>query len=138
METDGTRLALSGEPAAAIDLNTGVVGEDTIAVFPKELQAIEELLILCNSSAVTRPEGMNVGLALMVARPKQGMLRIYPQDWFNFADLDFGYQWVTRVARNPSTGRVSGEGFRIDPFELDDTMCNVLKTESKSWEHGLN
>lgn len=130
METRGALLALPDKPSAAIDLNTGVVGEDIIAVFPTELQAIEELLILCDSSGVNRPEAMNVGLALLVARPKQGIFRIYPQDWFNFADLDFGYQWVTRIARDPHTGRVFGEGFRIDPFELDDTLCNLVKSKS--------
>jgi len=115
-----------------MSLNTGVIGEDITAAFPKELQTLEELLILCNSSAVSRPEGMSAGLALLVARPRQGIFRIYPQDWFNDADLDFGYQWVTRVARDPETGRVFGEGFRIAPFELDDTLCNVVTARSNS------
>jgi hypothetical protein len=132
MEAEGTRLALPDFPAATMNLNTGVTGEDITAEFPKELQALEELLILCSSPAVSRPEGMSVGLALLVARPRQGSYRIYPQDWFNFADLDFGYQWVTRVARDLRTGRVFGEGFRIAPFELDDTLCNVVKAKSKS------
>jgi hypothetical protein len=132
METEGTRLALSDQPVAAIDLNTGVAGEDVVAVFPKVFQAVEELLILCNSSAVERPKGMNIGLALLVARPKQGIFRLYPQDWYNFADLDFGYQWVTRVARDTRSGKVFGEGFRIDPFELDDTLCNIVKTKSSA------
>jgi hypothetical protein len=47
---------------------------------------------------------------------------LYPQDWFNSSNLDFGYQWVTRVVRNAETGRVHGEGFRIEPFVLDETL----------------
>jgi hypothetical protein len=122
MDETGARLALSDPPAASISLKTGVIGADVRFTFPKELEAIEELLILCHSSAISVQGDTNANLALLVAQPKQSTIRLYPQDWFNSANLDFGYQWVTRVARNPETGRVHGEGFRIDPFELDDTL----------------
>ena len=108
--------------------NTGVIGENLSAVFPSELQAIEELLILCNSSAISaRDDGINANLALLVAKPNQSSYQLFPQDWFNSSDSDFGFQWVTRVARDPQTGRVRGEGFRIDPFELDDTLRKVAR-----------
>ncbi|MGA9673149.1 MAG: hypothetical protein WBQ94_28375 [Terracidiphilus sp.] len=122
----GMRLALTEPPSVSMYLNTGVTGENISAVFPKELESIDELLILCNSSAISaRDDGINANLALLVAKPKQSSYQLFPQDWFNSSDLDFGYQWVTRVARDIQTGRVRGEGFRIDPFELDDTLRNV-------------
>ncbi len=124
----GVRLALTDPPPVSMYLNTGVIDENISAVFPKELQAIDELLILCNSSAISaRNDGINANLALLVARPQQSSYQLFPQDWFNSSDLDFGYQWVTRVARDPQTGRVRGEGFRIAPFELDDTLRNVAR-----------
>ena len=127
METEGMRLALSGRPVVAMNLNTGVIGENLTAAFPKELKAVDELLILCTSSAIARQDGSGANLALLVANPRLSSFSLYPQDWFNSADLDFGYQWVTRIARDPQTGRVRGEGFRIDPFELDGTLRNALK-----------
>jgi hypothetical protein len=130
MEAAGARLVLPDKPVASMSLNTGIIGEDVPSTFPKELEVIEELLILCNSSAIGIQDGTKANLALLVAQPKQSMFRLYPQDWFNSADLDLGYQWVTRMARNPRTGRVHGEGFHIDPFELDDTLRQLRTGKS--------
>jgi hypothetical protein len=58
----------------------------------------------------------------MLLNPGSGTLRLYPQDWFNVGRVDLGYQWVTRAARDPKTGRIHGDGIRIDPFILDDSM----------------
>jgi hypothetical protein len=62
----------------------------------------------------------------MLLNPGSGTLRLYPQDWFNDGRVDLGYQWVTRVARDPETGRIHGDGIRIDPFSLDDSMRGRL------------
>jgi hypothetical protein len=126
MERAGARLALPDSPVASMNLNTSVIDENTFATFPAELQNIDELLILCMSPAIAIQGGTRANLALLVAKPKQSGYQLYPQDWFHSADLDFGYQWVTRVARDPQTGRVHGEGFRISPFELDDTLHNLV------------
>ena len=123
MRKADARLALPEPPEVSMYLNTDVTGENISAVFPKELQAIDELLILCDSSAIApREDGINANLALLVAKPRQSIFQLYPQDWFNFSDLDFGYQWITRVVRDPQTGCVHGEGFRLKPFQLDDSL----------------
>ena len=83
-------------------------------------------MILCHSSAVeATPTSELNNLALLVARLSAGTYELFPQDWFNSANLD-GYQWVTRVARDPQTGRIHGDGIRISPFVLDDTLRNAL------------
>lgn len=118
--TEGTRgLHFEGPPAAAMEM--AIRNEDDIR-FPAPLRQFSELLILCNGSTV-RGEG---GLQLLVARPDRGSCRVYPQDWFNDGDFDLGYEWVTRVTRDPATGRVHGEGIRIHSFVLDDTLRNVV------------
>jgi hypothetical protein len=118
-------LLLSQEPQAKVELTTTRIDEDLTVRFPDELKLLDELLILCHSSAIDHRADMKVDLALLVANPQLNIFRLYPQDWFNSADLDFGYQWVTRVVRNPRTGRVHGEGIRINPFELDDSLCQL-------------
>ena len=128
MSNAHARLALPEPPDVSMYLNTDVTGKNISAVFPKELQAIDELLILCDSSAVApREDGINANLALLIAKPRQSTFELYPQDWFNSSDLDFGYQWVTRVVRDPQTDRVHGEGFRLKPFELDDSLRQLAR-----------
>ena len=82
--------------------------------FPEVMREAAEVLILA------APELDR--LALYVVDTAKGVIGVYPQDWFNRANLDYAYQWVTRVAREPATGRIRGEGFRIDPFVLDASL----------------
>jgi hypothetical protein len=88
-------------------------------VFPDVMREAAELLVL----AVPELDR----LALYVIDPVEDRIDVYPQDWFNQANLDYGYQWVTRVAREPTTGRIQGEGVRIDRFVLDATYRRLAR-----------
>ena len=106
---------------AGVYIHTGILAETRVSAalaagsydhgFPEVMQEAAEILILA------APELDQ--LALYVVDTAKGVIGVYPQDWFNRAELDYAYQWVTRVAREPGTGRICGEGFRIDPFVLD-------------------
>jgi hypothetical protein len=115
----GPKVIMGGDPCAEIRLATVGTDDGRRMVFPDQFQSIDELLILCHA-------GSNQ-LALLVANPKRSFYRLYPQDWFNHSDVDFGYQWVTRVARDPVTNRVHGDGIRISPFTLDDSLRRLRK-----------
>ena len=119
MRDDRVRVMIGGNASAEMSLKTVDAADELRAEFPEQLRSIDELLILCMCSGI-REEGANV--ALLIARPRQSTYWLYPQDWFNSGGFDYGYEWVTRVARNPRTGRVHGEGFRIAPFVLDDSL----------------
>jgi hypothetical protein len=121
MNSGKAMIALGGAASRVLNLPTTNVQDELTADFPADLKPIEELLILCNSSGIDLPEGSGM-LALMVVHPRQAHYQLYPQDWFNTGGIDYGYQWVTRVARNPRTHEVHGEGFRIDPFVLDHSL----------------
>lgn len=123
MREKKSSLSYAHRPECELRIPTTVDGDERPVQVPELLQSLEEVLVLCHSSAVREsPTWESSNLALMVFRPKLGTYRLYPQDWFNDAGLDYGYQWVTRVARDPQTGRVIGDGIRIDAFELDSTM----------------
>jgi hypothetical protein len=110
-------------PFAEVAVPTNVVDRWEEIAFPEELRRIEELLILCYSSAIEHQPGADRNnLALMVTRPREGRYRLYPQDWFNGGGYDYGYQGVTRVARDSDSGRIHGDGFRIAPFVLDKSL----------------
>lgn len=96
--------------------------------FPIWLKFTDELLLWghCTSGTFKPQIGTNNNLCLVILRPKAGTAEIIPQDWFNNSEtLDFGYQWVTRVARDPGSQRVYGEGIRLASFVLDDSLRNV-------------
>jgi hypothetical protein len=116
----GPKVITGGNPCAEIRLPTVGTNDGRHIVFPEQFQSIDELLILCQTSPTPQ-------LALLIANPKRSFYRLYPQDWFNSSDVDFGYQWVTRVARDPVTKRVHGDGIRIAPFTLDDSLRRLGK-----------
>ena len=128
MNDDHVPIALGGLPTAEVRLPTDNCSDELRAEFPEQTRSLEELLILCRSSSI--PTGVpenGSNSALLVARPRESSYRIYPQDWFNSGGLDYGYQWITRIARNPLTGKVQGEGIRISPFVLDNSLRKLCK-----------
>jgi hypothetical protein len=93
------------------------------------MQELDELLVLVHSTAggATSNYADDMRLRLWIVRPVDGTVDVVPQDWFNHGAYDFDYQWVTRVAREPGTGRIVGEGVRLSPFALDDSYRRVAE-----------
>ncbi len=87
---------------------------------PSEFREIDELLILASRTAFAE-----MNLALFIVRPGENTVEVIPQDWFNKGSYDFGYQWPTRVARDPVTRKIFGEGFRLGRFVLDEAGRGV-------------
>ena len=56
----------------------------------------------------------------------KSQVEVIPQDWFNTGNYDFGYQWISRVARC-SDGSIVGDGIRLGRFELDETNRRIKK-----------
>lgn len=116
-------MLASVSPMFECEWPTHTVDEPINVRVPERLKSRDEFLIWCYSSAIQPGLGAGHGnLALMVASPADDRIKLYPQDWFNDGQVDLGYQWVTRVARDPRTRRVRGDGIRIDPFALDQTL----------------
>jgi hypothetical protein len=90
--------------------------------FPDLFTSIDELLLIGGSS-----EGSPSSAACVIvsARPRLGEVEFFPQHWFNAEKFDLGYQWVTRVARHPNSGRIIGDGIRIGPFMLSEDCMNL-------------
>jgi hypothetical protein len=88
--------------------------------FPEEFKQIEELLLIAQADS-------EVGwiLALYSIRPKENIINVIPQEWYK--EMDAGYQWPTRVARDPVTDRIFMEGNRIGKFVLDESGRQIDK-----------
>lgn len=118
-------FVLGGYPSTQLSLSTTDVMTECHANFPESIAtSLDELLIICHSSALRGASELG-DVALLVAAPGRATFNLYPQDWFNDSKPDFGYEWITRVARNPLTNHIEGEGFRINPFVLDDSLCQL-------------
>lgn len=83
---------------------------------PNEFKIINELLIIGNRFSE---------VCLFVVDLKHNITKVYPQDWFNKGDTDFGYQWITRITRLKN--KIIGDGIRIGIFELDNKYRNISK-----------
>lgn len=94
--------------------------------FPESLRSLDELLVLDSLE----------GLKLLVVNPPTDSLTVFPQDWFNKGDFDFGYQWVTRVARDKDSGVIFGEGIRLGVFELDESNRSIARWLAKEPFYG--
>lgn len=125
----GTRFhAPAGEIASVAVSTARSDGTHTIDL-PGEFRDVGELLILAHSTAEARSENHydRMHLRLWVLDAATGRLEIVPQDWFNGGAYDFGYQWVTRVARLPGSGDVVGEGIRLGVFRLDSSKRQIAE-----------
>ncbi len=116
----GARCTKFSESRSSTFFAAGVVDELAIPgrrsagghaqVFPGSMHHLSEVLLLDHTA-----------LSLVAAYPALGRVEVFPQDWLQQGSFDHGYQWVTRVARDPADGSIVGEGFRLGVFRLDET-----------------
>ena len=91
---------------------------------PHDWSRFEETLVLSDYADADGYE--KEARAIFVFNWSKRQVEVFPQDWFNTGDYDFGYQWITRVARR-SDGSIVGDGIRLGSFELDETNRRVKK-----------
>ncbi|MGD0253550.1 MAG: hypothetical protein ABSC01_12740 [Verrucomicrobiota bacterium] len=125
MRTEKRTVYHRGGEILSFQIPTFVAGELRTLTFPDPISKIKELLIPCHSSGIVYEGTGCQSLGLLIARPSRGEFEIIPQDWFNTANLDFGYQWVTQFARHSRTGKVVGGGIRISYFVLSDDLRQI-------------
>ncbi len=96
--------------------------------FPAQLADVDDFIAIVTVPNLY-PDKTNVGeIALLEISPKTRQTKLYPQDWFNLdAQIDFGYQWITRAVRNKTSGKIQIQGIRINGFELDETNRQIIR-----------
>ncbi len=118
-----TPYLLNGKPYSTVSFQLNADKESFKVEFPEDFKNFDEFITVAdipNLYLNGKAEWNNT--ALVVIKPKDNWVFIYPQDWFNQdGKVDFGYQWITRAVRNKSNNNILGQGIRIDKFELDET-----------------
>jgi hypothetical protein len=67
-----------------------------------------------------------------VLDPHAGLVEVLPQRWFTPRKFELGYQWVTRVTRDPESHHIIGEGVRMGSFELSDDGSDLRRWIEKN------
>jgi hypothetical protein len=125
----GTVQDVEGHPKtrkSSVDFISGLIAETEFPIpnkvgkyfhqFPDEMRPMKELLVL-GFVAANRPRNS----AIYVMKPSENTVEVLPMDWWNKGGYDYGYEWVTKIARDPKTLNIVGEGIRILPFLLDQS-----------------
>ncbi len=111
---------MNGAPLCALHLTLGKDVLHHTCQISEAFSVFEEIPLLTHIKGV--------GAVLAVINPKENSVSVYPQDWFNNdKEADFDYEWITRIFKNPETGRYWGRGMRIGVFELDETNRNIKR-----------
>ncbi len=91
---------------------------------PPELRMIDELLTV---APIPARETGDPAAAVFICYFQAGLVEVLPQNWFTYTKYKPGYEWITRVARDPVTHRIIGDGVRIPAFELSEDGMEVAR-----------
>jgi len=109
------RVYSKAAPLAEFEIPILAAGRHRIEV-PPRFHGIEGEMFLIHSSTGHKEAMQDI----LVLSPSSGELEVLPQNWLSGDKYDHGYQWITRVTRDPVSGRLIGDGIRIGRFELTE------------------
>jgi hypothetical protein len=119
MQSANRRMAYDGGRPVVFEIPTDV-DEGTHAIAPPAaFDNLPEVLVLADYGSEKSDHFDKMYRAIFACDFKARQVTVLPQRWFNEGRYDFGYQWITRVQREPVTGRIVGEGIRLGYFRLD-------------------
>jgi hypothetical protein len=118
----GPKVIFDGRPVASVMVPDSLKVGLNRFVFPAPFKTLPEILVLGDNASIPRT-GMKRSIYCL--RPNDGDIEVLPQDWFNLGDFDFGYQWITKVVRDPRSSRICGTGIRLKSFILDESGRTV-------------
>ena len=100
--------------------------------FPDLFKSIDEIIQVNNiDNMYSDSENDYDNCALVILKPKENKIFLYPQDWYN-KDLSFdhGYSWIPKADRNLITGKIHLDGVRIGgQLILDESYRQIEKRE---------
>jgi len=119
--TKDDRTTFKGGLAATVDLPVSLKRGVHPVDFPPSFEGIQELLLLVDD--FESPGGPFE--SLYSVRSEESLVEVFPLDWWNKGDFDYGYQWIAMVVRDPVTGNILGDGFRLTLFFMSPN-CEFL------------
>jgi hypothetical protein len=111
------RVYSATAPLAEMEISSRLTAGKHPVEVPPEFRGIDKLLLVGAYPAASNDDA---ACAILVLHPRSGEVTVLPQTWFTANKFNIGYQWITRVTRDPQTGRIIGGGIRIGNFELTE------------------
>jgi hypothetical protein len=96
---------------------------------PEQFRSLDELLLVSSRPARNRDDA---ACNVYVLYPQAGLVQVLPQRWFTATQYDVGRQWISRVARDPASHRLIGDGVRMGAFELSEDGCDLAEWIEKA------
>lgn len=118
------RIYAATAPVAEFEVPSSLAAGTHPFEFPEEFRSLSELLVISTNPS-TEPERPSA--SIFVLYPQAGLIEVLPQRWFTPMKFDTGYQWISRIARDPDSHRIVGDGVRIGTFELTDDGCELRR-----------
>lgn len=117
-----------GEPAM-FECPTTHYEESFTIDAPEQYQELGEILVLADYGPADTASNHfdTMRRAIFCCDFSTNRATVLPQDWFNKGSYDFGYQWITRVQRDPRSKKIFGEGIRLGSFRLDRSGTKIGK-----------
>jgi hypothetical protein len=127
MKARKERVRFSGGAAVVCEFPTTLDPGVHPISSPSPFHELTETLVLADGAAVGQASNHfdRMYRAIFAFDFRSGQVSVMPQVWFNEGSYDFGYQWITRVQRDATTGRVFGEGTRLGIFRLNEAGTHV-------------
>jgi hypothetical protein len=118
------RIYSATAPLAEMEISSRLTAGTHRVEVHAEFRGIDELLLVGSYPA---PSKDDAACAVLLLHPNAGQVTVLPQTWFTANKFDIGYQWITRVTRDPQNGRIIGGGIRISNFELTEDGMGLEK-----------
>jgi hypothetical protein len=132
IRTNKTKIGFQGgNPRFYVASTTLSEGTHPIST-PPEFSGLPEVLVLADFGPADMASNHwdKMCRAIFAFDFKSQAVTVFPQNWFNDGKYDFGYQWISRVQREPATGQIVGQGVRLGEFRLDSSG-----TQIQEWLH---
>ncbi len=110
-----------GTPVCSVGIPRSLQEGEHELRFPVPLQLLEEIFLV-----IPYAQGQ-AAYANFAIYPQNGKVMVMPQKWFTKESFDLGYEWITRITRDPQTGILYGDGVRIGIFELTPDGCQIAR-----------
>jgi hypothetical protein len=123
------RMYATTEPVAELEFSSALAAGSHAVKVPTQFRTVEELL---PAGFYPRAAAGDAAFAIYRLQPRDGAVEVLPQDWFTSRDFDVGRQWITRVVRDPQSGRLLGEAFRAGCFQLAEGGRSLEEWLSRS------
>lgn len=126
VQKEGLDLFYIGQELATFVIPEKLPAGSHEIIIPDQFKGLDELLILGRTKYGDAEDSLYIEkTCLFIVKPLENRVDAFPQDWFNGGGYDYGYVWLTCMARDPVSKKIFGSGIRLSYFILDQSYRQI-------------